>query len=135
MNLGEMQPERDHSLTAKNSYAVTYRGRHGRDARTFGFFEYKAKVRPGPLTLQATYWGDERDKLFDILIDGKKIATQALTGSNPGDFFTIDYAIPAELTEHRDEVTVRFEPSNDHSRCGPVFGIRIFTPATSANSA
>ncbi len=37
MNLGEMQPERDHGLTAKNSYAVTYRGRHGRDARTFGF--------------------------------------------------------------------------------------------------
>jgi DUF1680 family protein len=135
MNLGEMQPERDHGLTAKNSFAVTYRGRHGRDARTFGFFEYKAKVRPGPLILQATYWGDERDKLFDILIDGKKIATQALTGANPGDFFTIDYAIPAELTEHRDEVTVRFEPSNDHSRCGPVFGIRIFTPATSANSA
>lgn len=129
MNLGEMQPERDHGLTAKNSYAVTYRGRHGRDARTFGFFEYKAKVRPDPLVLQATYWGEERNKLFDILIDGTKIATQALDGGHPGEFFEIDYPIPAELTRGKGEVTVRFQPANDTTRCGPVFGIRIFTPA------
>ncbi|WP_336959990.1 glycoside hydrolase family 127 protein [Sphingobium aquiterrae] len=135
MNLGEMQPERDHGLVAKNSYAVTYRGRHGRDARTFGFFKYRAKVKPGPLILQATYWGDERDKLFDILIDGHKIATQALSGSHPGDFFEIDYPIPAELTRRKDAVTVRFQPANDHSRCGPVFGIRIFTPSSSPKSA
>lgn len=134
MNLGEMQPERDHGLTAKNSYAVTYRGRHGRDARTFGYFEYKAKVRPGPLILQATYWGDERNKLFDILIDGRKIATQALDGSHPGDFFEIDYPIPVELTAGRSEVTVRFQPANDTTRCGPVFGVRIFTPAPPATS-
>ena len=130
MNLGEMQPERDHGLTAKNSYAVTYRGRHGRDARTFGFFEYRAKVRPGPLVLQATYWGEERNKLFDILIDGTKIATQALDGQHPGDFFEIDYPIPAELTRGKDSVMVRFQPANDTTRCGPVFGVRIFTPAS-----
>lgn len=129
MNLGEMQPERAHGLTAKNSYAVTYRGRHGRDARTFGFFEYQAKVRPGPLILQATYWGEERNKLFDILIDGTKIATQALDGAHPGDFFEIDYPIPAELTRGKDKVVVRFQPANNTTRCGPVFGVRIFTPA------
>lgn len=129
MNLGEMQPERDHGLTAKNSYAVTYRGRHGRDARTFGFFEYRAKVRPGPLVLQATYWGEERNKLFDILIDGTKIATQALDGGHPGEFFEIDYPIPADLTRGKNSVLIRFQPANDTTRCGPVFGIRIFTPA------
>ncbi|WP_231732574.1 MULTISPECIES: glycoside hydrolase family 127 protein [unclassified Sphingopyxis] len=135
MNLGEMQPERDHGLTAKNSYAVTYRGRHGRDARTFGFFEYRAKVRPGPLVLQATYWGEERNKLFDILIDGTKIATQALDGGHPGEFFTIDYPIPADLTRGKGEVTVRFQPANDTTRCGPVFGVRIFTPASAPETA
>lgn len=131
MQLGEMQPERDHGLTAKNSYAVTYRGRHGRDARTFGFFEYRAKVRPGPLVLQATYWGDERDKLFDILIDGQKIATERLTGARPGEFYQVDYPIPSKLTEGRDSVLVRFQPANDHTRCGPVFGIRIVAPPPS----
>jgi uncharacterized protein len=129
MELGEMQPERDHQLVAKNSYAVTYRGRHGRDARTFGFFEYKAKVRPGPLILQATYWGEERNKYFDILIDGQKIATERLEGKHPGEFFTTDYPIPVELTRGKTSVTVRVQPADDKSRSGPVFGIRIFTPA------
>src|SRR3546814_215789 len=60
MHLGEMQPERDHQLTSRNSYPVTYRGRHGRDARAEGFFQFRMKVRPGPLMLQAAYWGEEQ---------------------------------------------------------------------------
>ncbi len=27
---------------------------------------------------------------------------------------------------------VRFQPANDTTRCGPVFGVRIFTPASVA---
>jgi hypothetical protein len=129
MNLGEMQPERDHGLTAKNSYAVTYRGRHGRDARTFGFFEFTSKVRPGPLVLQATYWGEERDKLFDILVDGTRIATERLTGEHPGDFFDKDYPIPEALTKGKETVKIRFQPANDKTRCAPVFGIRVLASA------
>ena len=128
MNLGEMQPERDHQLTAKNSYAVTYRGRHGRDARTFGYFEFRAKARPGALRLQATYWGEERNKLFDILVDGTRIATQRLDGAVPGDFFDRDYAIPEDLTRGKESVLIRFQPANDTTRCGPVFGVRILAP-------
>jgi DUF1680 family protein len=129
MHLGEMQPERDHRLTAKNSYAVTYRGRHGRDARTFGFFEFEAKVRPGPLLLQATYWGEERNKLFDILVDGEKIATQSLDGEHPGVFFDVDYPVPERLTRGKRQIMVRFQPSNDTTRCGPVFGVRLLAAA------
>ena len=129
MNLGEMQPERDHGLTAKNSYAVTYRGRHGRDARTFGYFEFTSRVRPGPLVLQATYWGEERDKFFDILVDGTRIATEQLTGEHPGDFFDEHYPIPEALTKGKETVKVRFEPANGKTRCAPVFGVRIVAPA------
>lgn len=128
MHLGEMQPERDHDLKASNSYAVTYRGRHGRDARNGGFFEWTAKVRPGPLILQATYWGEERGKLFDILVDGIRIATEKLEGERPGEFFSIDYPIPEDLTRGKANVVVRVQPSNDRSRAAPVFGMRIFTP-------
>ena len=134
MHLGEMQAERDHGLVAKNSYAVTYRGRHGRDARTFGFFEYRAAVKPGPLILQATFWGEERNKRFDILIDGVRIATQALTGQHPGDFFDVDYPIPQELTRGKGSVSVRFQPADDTTRCGPVFGVRIYAPAGSSRT-
>ncbi len=134
MYLGEMQPERDHALVAKNSYAVTYRGRHGRDARTFGFFEFKAKVRQGPLVLQATYWGEERNKLFDILVAGERIATQRLEGDHPGTFFDVDYPIPERLTRGKRDVVVRFQPANDSTRCGPVFGVRILAASRSTST-
>jgi uncharacterized protein len=131
MHLGEMQPERDHALTSDRSYPVVYRGRNGRDARTGGFFEFTMKVRPGPLMLQATYWGEERKRLFHILIDGKRIASQTLNADRPGQFFDVEYAIPETLTNGKDEVRVRFEPEPSNT-AGPVFGVRIFTPKTTA---
>src|SRR3546814_3230798 len=97
MFLGERQPERDHDLTSDISYPVTYRGRQGRDARSGGFFEFGMKVKPGPLVLQATYWGDERPRAFDILIDGERIATQRLGHDAPGKFFDVEYPVPAAL--------------------------------------
>lgn len=130
VRLGEMQPERDHHLEAAVSYPVTYRGRHGRDARGGGFFSFRASVKPGPLTLRATYWGEERNKRFDIIVEGETIATQPLEGERPGAFFDVDYTIPERLTRGRERVTVRFQPSDDRTRCGPVFGVRILTNPT-----
>lgn len=130
VELGEMQPERDHKLEAAVSYPVTYRGRHGRDARAGGYFSFTARVRPGPLTLRASYWGEERNKRFDILVDGQRIATQMLEGERPGAFFDVDYPIPPALTRGKDAVTIRFQPSDARTRCGPVFGVRILAEPT-----
>ncbi len=127
VRLGEMQPEREHNLEADNSYPVTYRGRYGRDARAHGFFAFRARVAAGPLTLRATYWGEERNKLFDILVDGETIATQRLSGERPGEFFDVDYPIPPTLTQGKEQVTIRFRPSTERDRCGPVFGVRILS--------
>ena len=126
MFLGEMQPERDHDLTSDISYPVTYRGRQGRDARSGGFFEFNMKVKPGPLVLQATYWGDERPRAFDILIDGQRIATQRLGHDAPGKFFDVEYPVPTALTQGKASVRVRVVP-HDRSTAGPVFGIRLVT--------
>lgn len=127
MHPGEMQPERDHALTSHISYPVVYRGRRGRDARTGGFFEFTMKVRPGPLILQATYWSEERRRLFHILIDGKRIASQTLNDDAPGRFFEVEYPIPEAITRGKKEVRVRFEPEPGHT-AGPVFGVRLFAP-------
>jgi hypothetical protein len=134
MHLGEMQPERDHALASDISYPVVYRGRNGRDARSGGFFEFKMKVKPGPLMLEATYWGDERKRAFDILVDGRKIATQELEALKPGQFIDIDYPVPETLTRGKSSVTIRFQPHTGHT-AGPVFGVRLFTPKAAANSA
>ena len=127
MHLGEMQPERDHSLNSAISYPVAYRGKNGRDARSGGFFEFTAKVAEEPLVLKATYWGEERKRLFHILVDGKRIASETLGYSKPGEFVEIDYPIPMELLRGKKTVTVRFEPEPG-SAAGPVFGCLIFRP-------
>lgn len=127
MHLGEMQPERDHDLKSDISYPVVYRGRKGRDARSGGFFSFRMKVRPGPLILQATYWADERKRLFHISIEGARIASQTLKPDKPV-FFDVDYPIPEALTRGKESVEVRFEPEPGNT-AGPVFGCRIFTPA------
>jgi hypothetical protein len=128
MHLGEMQAERDHKLESKISYPVVYRGRNGRDARSGGFFEFTMKARPGPLVLQATYWGEERNRRFRILVDGVVVAQERLTGERPGEFFERDYPIPPELTRGKSEVRVRFEPETGVT-AGPSFGVRLFSPA------
>ena len=126
MHLGEMQPERDHALESKDSYPVAYRGRNGRDARSGGFFEFTMNVRGGPLMLQASYWGDERRRSFDILVDGVKVAIQQLEADHPGKFFDVEYPVPEALTRGKKTVQVRFEP-HDRNTAGPVFGVRLFT--------
>ena len=133
MHLGEMQAERDHHLTSDISYSLAYRGRNGRDARTGGFFEFEMAVKPGPLVLQATYWGDERKRTFDILIDNQRIATQTLDANKPGAFFDVDYPVPEPLTTGKKKVKVRFVP-HDKNSAGPVFGVRLFTAKPAARA-
>ncbi|WP_260609783.1 glycoside hydrolase family 127 protein [Sphingomonas sp. IC081] len=131
MHLGEMQPERDHNLTSEISYPVSYRGRNGRDARSGGFIEFTMKVKPGPLLLQATYWGSERSRVFDIFVDGTKVVTQKLDNDTPGKFMDVDYALPEALTKGKSEVKVRIVP-HDRSSAGPIFGMRLFTAKPAA---
>ncbi|MFC3579721.1 glycoside hydrolase family 127 protein [Sphingomonas hylomeconis] len=131
MYLGEMQPERDHNLVSEISFPTNYRGRSGRDARSGGFFEFTLKAKPGPLILQATYWGGERGRDFDIMVDNVKIATQHLGEDRPGKFFDVEYVLPQALTSKKDALKVRFVP-HDRSSAGPVFGVRLFTAKPAA---
>jgi hypothetical protein len=126
VHLGEMQPEHDHGLTSDLSWPVSYRNRNGRDARSGGFFEFTMKAKPGPLILQATYWGEERGRDFDILVDNVKVATQHLGSDAPGKFLDIEYPLPLALTDRKTQLRVRFVP-HDRSSAGPVFGVVLLT--------
>jgi hypothetical protein len=131
IELGDAQAEQDHRLEAKFSYPVVYRGRRGRDARAGGYFQFACAARPGPLVLQASYWGEERDRSFIVRIDGIEIARQRLSADHPGEFFDRNYEIPPELTKDKTEITVRFEPEPNVS-AGPVFGVRLLTAQAAA---
>jgi DUF1680 family protein len=124
IHLGDATSERAHSLLSQDSYAVVYRRRTGRDARAGGFMQFVLKAAPGPLSLELTYWGEERDRHFKIFVDSLLIAQQRLSGAHPGRFFTCDYPIAPQLTAERASITVRIEPFA-RMRAGPVFGARL----------
>jgi len=126
VRLGEANAERDHSLESKISYPVVYRGRAGRDARSGGFFECNMKTRSGPLTLQATYWGEERDRRFTILVDGVIVTKEQLSGAEPSDFIERNYSIDEALTRNKSTLRIRFEPEIGFS-AGPIFGLRLYS--------
>lgn len=62
--------------------------------------------------------------MFDILVDGVKIASQSLHNDKPEEFFDVTYAIPEELTRGKSKVTVRFQ-AKPHNIAGGLYGVRI----------
>jgi|KBSSwiS6_1023812.scaffolds.fasta_scaffold00707_2 DUF1680 family protein len=124
--IGEMQPERDHNLKAtENSYvsdAVGIRGREARRGHNF-VFEMKTKQETN-CSLLLTYIGDDKDRKFDILVEGVKIATEDWKGGKTGKFYDIAYKIPEELLKGKEKITVKID-ANQGRTAGRVFGVRI----------
>jgi uncharacterized protein len=126
--IGEMQPERDHNLTAsERSYVSDAIGVKGREARAGNYFSFAMKVEPktgAGNSLLLTYIGDDKDRKFDIIVNGRKIATEEWKGGTTGKFYNKAYVLPGELIEHAEKITVRIE-ANYGKTAGRVFGARV----------
>jgi hypothetical protein len=123
--IGEMQPERDHQLEAsEKSYVDEALGRMGREARAGNYFSFTMKVRPGITNrLLLSYIGDDTNRVFDIVIDGKTITTVEWNGGITGKFYDVEYPIPDELIKNKTRITVKIDAN--HSRtAGRIFGCR-----------
>jgi uncharacterized protein len=123
--IGEMQPERDHNLqSSEQSYVDMALGRMGREARRNNYFSFEMKVLPDiPCALLLTYIGDDKDRRFDILADGVKIATVEWTGGTANKFYDVEYPIPAELLKGKNKIIFRIEAVYG-TTAGRVFGCR-----------
>ncbi|HEY5408692.1 MAG TPA: beta-L-arabinofuranosidase domain-containing protein, partial [Ginsengibacter sp.] len=123
--IGEMQPERDHNLkSSEKSYVDDAYGRSGREVRKDGFFSFDMKVDPNkPTALLFTYIGDDKNRSFDILVDGVRIASQELTSKETGKFYDIEYTIPEELLKEKSTIEVKVQSTNGKT-AGRVFGVR-----------
>lgn len=112
VRFGEQQPEIDHGIKSDRSKTSMRPavGRGFREAVNGGWFSVDLKVDPAkPMELLCTYWGSDADhREFDIVVGDKVIASQQLTGEKPNEFVQKVYPIPAELTQGKNSVTVKF---------------------------
>ena len=121
---GEPQSETDHKFQSENSRTGDFFGSKWRDAA--GWFSYEVKVLPGqPQELVCTFWGgDTGAREFDVLVAGKVIATQKLDNNKPGQHFDVSYPLPAELTQGKTGVTVKFA-AHPGNVAGGLFGLKV----------
>jgi DUF1680 family protein len=123
--VGEMQPERDHNLKAtERSYVSDAMDRMGREARSNNNFEFEMKVDPAVNNvLLFTYIGDDKDRVFDILVDGAKLVTVEWKGGKTGRFYDEEYKLPASMIDGKTKITVKVD-ANHGKTAGRVFGVR-----------
>lgn len=124
---GQMQTERDFNQQGEESSPVQLQGRYGR--RGMKWFSFDLPVEAGhSMELMVTFSNDaRRNGSFDVLVDGKKVGERATERRSPEQdvrFLDVEYALPAELIEGKQKVTVRFQASAGGDIPG-VFGIRM----------
>lgn len=124
---GEMQPERDYGFQTgdENARPLRSEGRPGRMARSW--FSFDLPVDPAhPAKLVVTYYSAERRREpanFEIQVNGQRIGQEQPQNSEPARFFDVEYAIPADLVQGKEKVTVRFQAADGSATAG-VYGIR-----------
>jgi hypothetical protein len=134
VSIGVATSEAAHNLLATNSNTGNYNGLNWRDANenlsSTGSFSYTmAVLSNAAMSVACTYWGsDSGGRVFDILVNGTVIATQTLTNNVPGQFFSVQYAIPPALIAGKTNVTIRFQ-AHAGQMAGGMFGLQTVTSA------
>ncbi|TSA34959.1 MAG: glycosyl hydrolase [Porphyromonadaceae bacterium] len=121
---GEMQSERNHNFKGEKTSSGAFSQRANRMSKG-GWFSFELKVNPdGASALVIDYWGGlSGSRTFDILVNNKVIATENISNKKDGQFISIQYDIPDEISRGRFKVIVKFQAHPDNI-AGPVFGIR-----------
>jgi DUF1680 family protein len=130
--IGNVASERAHKVAGTGHSGAAGMGMY-HDANNGGWFSYELKVSPEvPSDLVVKYWGsDSGNRIFDILVNGKRIATQQLQLQKPDELFEVRYAIPFELIQGKtddlgqklDRITVKFQ-AYPGAIAGGIFGLR-----------
>jgi len=105
--------EQAHALKSDNASDGFFEGRKTREARG-GWFSYELQVAgDAPVAIVATYRGSEgRRRVFDVLVDGQKIATESLE-YHPAEALDKEYRVPETITRGKDRVTMKFQARPD----------------------
>lgn len=122
---GEQQAEQEHGIKSELSRTGRLQNRPWRDAAAGGFFSVQTALCTNRNhLLRCTYWGNDAGRTFDIVVDGRLLATESLNAARPEQFFEIDYPLPAAIVGPKSGVTVEFRPHTG-SIVGRVFGCKV----------
>jgi hypothetical protein len=126
----EEQNERDHNLKGEQTSSGEYNGGQWRHATDGGWFSWEMKVLADqPQELWVKYFGsDANNRIFDIMIDDAKLATQQLENNKPNQFYEEIYKIPADMVKGKDTVTVKFQ-AHPGATAGGSYGLRVMRSA------
>lgn len=107
IQLGEMQPERDHDFVGSKPEAGEIRNNKYRKTEPGGWFSFKLKVAPDQKQrLVLTYPGGvSNESGFDIYIDNKLLASDAVHWFD-GDRVDKVYPVPGELLSGKSVIAV-----------------------------
>jgi hypothetical protein len=123
--IGDADSERVHDLSAEQSTAGRSGDHAWRDAAPNGAFSYVLALPATPKpVLICTYWGGDRDRTFDVVVNGVVVATQKLEGLQPGKTIEVAYPLPPEALTGQQNLTVRFQGTGK-GRVGGLFGLRL----------
>jgi uncharacterized protein len=131
---GNQGSERAHDFRGERTGAGELDGHHWRHALDGGWFSYQVKVLPGePQELCMTYWGsDSGGRVFDVLVNGRKLTTITLDNNRPGVFYNATCPLPADLIRGRAHVTVRLQ-AHPGRTAGGLFGLRVLRGKAAPN--
>ncbi len=125
--IGWWPDEEAHRWNGAHDTVGENRGRKFRHAPgESGRFMYEMSVDPrAKQYVEATFWGDDNGRTFELCVDWKVIATITLERKHPGKFFTERFAIPKELTAGKERVMVCFRGKKGTTWTGAVFSLAI----------
>ena len=128
---GEFDQERAHALSTNHSEYWSYGGRGMRDAwwGRGNFVEASMAVRPGRNLLRVLYWGEDVNKDFAILIDGRELVLEKREEPPKKGFVAVEYPLPEAQTGGKDRVRIRFEARGTDA---PFYELRTVTPQANA---
>lgn len=133
VDIASRKSEREHDLQGERTGSGPAGEAHWRHATGGGWFSYTLDLpSPGPVDLVCTYWGsDSGGRIFEILVEDQKVATEQLNSERPGEFFERRYELPAALTAEPGKLTVRFD-AHEGRIAGGVFGVQLVPRKSSA---
>ncbi|MFZ2995818.1 glycoside hydrolase family 127 protein [Sphingobium sp.] len=107
-HIGEMQPERDHALTATAGAGGEFYGKKNRSLPQGAQMQFTIQRRPGPAMLQITYWGNDTDRDMAIAVDGQEIAVERRKMRKQNEWVVVDYPLkPTRNTQSTVTLTAR----------------------------